>query len=108
MSGAATRSKGRRGQQQFAELLRSLDWSVAELNSGSAAEDFIAVSPAGVAYAVEVKNCASIMTAHRQQAMRQAQARKLPWMLASKIAGTGSWLIQRQGDRPVCWTTGEY
>ena len=108
MSGAATRSKGRRGQQQFAELLRSLDWSVAELNSGGAAEDFIAVSPAGVAYAVEVKNCASIMTAHRQQAMRQAQARKLPWMLASKIAGTGSWLVQRQGDRPVCWSAGEY
>ena len=46
--------------------------------------------------------------AHRQQAMRQAQARKMPWMLASKIAGTGSWLVQRQGDRPVCWTTGEY
>ena len=55
MAGKATRSKGRRGQQEFANLLRSLDWSVAELN-----------------------------------------------------AGTASWLVQRQGDRPVCWTTGEY
>ena len=108
MAGKATRSKGRRGQQEFANLLRSLDWSVAELNAGTCAEDFIAVAPNGSAFAVEVKNCAVITQAHRQQAMRQAQARKLPWMLASKIAGTSSWLIQRQGDRPVCWSTGEY
>lgn len=108
MAGNATRSKGRRGQLEFANLLRSRDWSVAELNAGTCAEDFIAVSPVGISYAVEVKNTTVITQAHRQQAMKQAEARRLPWLLASKIAGTGSWLVQRQGDRPVCWTTGEY
>ena len=34
MAGKATRNKVRRGQQEFANLLRSLDWSVAELNAG--------------------------------------------------------------------------
>lgn len=108
MAGKSTRSKGRRGQTEFAALLRNRDWSVAELNAGTSAEDFIAVSPVGVSYAVEVKNTEAITTAHRRQAMKQAEARRLPWLLASKIAGTGSWLVQRQGDRPVCWTTGEY
>lgn len=32
------------------------------------------------------------------------KARKLPWLLASKIAGTASWLVQRQGATPVVWS----
>lgn len=98
---AASRSKGRRGQQQAAEMLRSRDWSVAELNNGTVAEDFIAVDSTGKSYSVEVKNTIAITTGHRDQAMRQAQARKLPWMLVSKISGTNCWLVQRQGDKPV-------
>lgn len=103
MPGAATRNKGRRGQAQFAELLRSMDWTVAELNAGTAAEDFIAVDRYGKSWAVEVKNCASITTAHRRQAMEQAKARRLPWLLANKIAGTSAWLVQRQGAKPTVW-----
>ena len=99
----ASRDKGRRGQRDAQDLLQSRDWSTAELNGGTAVEDLIAVSPDGKSYSVEVKNTVSITTAHRAQAMAQAKARKLPWMLLSKIAGTSSWLVQRQGERPVVW-----
>lgn len=99
----ASRSKGRRGQAEAGNMLRSRDWSVAELNAGTVAEDFIAVSPMGVSYSVEVKNTIAITVAHRNQAMAQAKTRKLPWMLVSKIAGTSSWLVQRQGEEPVVW-----
>ena len=95
------RNKGRRGQREAADMLRSRDWSVAELNSGTVAEDFIAVDPSGRSYSVEVKNTLAITTAHREQAMRQAKERKLPWMLLSKIAGTSAWLVQRQAEAPV-------
>lgn len=97
------RRKGRRGQQEASNLLRSRDWTVAELNAGTAAEDFVAVDSDGKAWSAEVKNTKSINTAHRDQAMRQAKARKLPWLLISKISGTSSWLIQRQGEKPVVW-----
>lgn len=99
----AARDKGRRGQREAQALLTSRDWSVAELNGGTSVEDFIAVSSDGVSYACEVKNTVAITTTHRAQAMTQAKARRLPWMLISKIAGTGSWLVQRQGHRPAVW-----
>ena len=102
--GKASRSKGRRGQQEARTLLESRDWTCAELNAGTSAEDFIAVSPEGKSYSAEVKNTVSITTAHREQAMRQAKARRLPWMLLSHIAGTSSWLVQRQGETPVVWS----
>lgn len=104
MSGAQ-RSKGRRGQQEARELLTSRDYSVAELNSGTVVEDFWACDlVSGRTYSVEVKNTVSITTAHRKQAQMQALKSKLPWMLLSKIAGTSSWLVQRQGMAPVVWT----
>ena len=99
----ASRNKGRRGQREAALLLKSRDWSVAELNAGTVAEDFIAIDTDGISYSVEVKNTVSITAAHRQQAIRQADARKLPWMLISKIAGTDCWLVQRKHKKPVVW-----
>lgn len=102
--GAAERSKGRRGQQQARQLLSERDWSVAELNSGTAVEDFIATDPDGHAWAVEVKMTKAITTIHRAQAMTQAKGRRLPWMLMSHIDGTSSWLIQRKNMRPVVWS----
>lgn len=102
------RSKGRRGQQEARELLQSRDYSVAELNAGTAVEDFWACDlSAGRTYSVEVKNTISITTAHRTQAQKQAARVRLPWMLMSKVAGTSSWLVQRQGERPVIWHVGE-
>jgi len=100
----ASRDKGRRGQREAGDLLKGRDWSVAELNSGTVAEDMLAVSPEGVTYSVEVKNTVAITVAHRDQAMRQAKERRIPWMLISKIAGTSSWLVQKQGERPVVWS----
>lgn len=99
----ASRDKGRRGQREAQALLQSRDWRTAELNAGTAVEDMIATDPDGKAWAVEVKNTVAITTAHRAQAMAQGKARRLPWMLLSKIAGTRSWLVQRQNQRPAVW-----
>lgn len=99
-----SRSKGRRGQQEAGNLLRSKDWTVAELNAGTAVEDFIGVDSQGKSWAVEVKNTKAIEYAHRLQAIEQAKARRLPWLLMSKIHGTGSWLVQRQGETPAVWS----
>lgn len=99
----ASRDKGRRGQREAQALLQSRDWRTAELNAGTAVEDMIATDPDGKAWAVEVKNTVAITTAHRAQAVAQGKARRLPWMLLSKIAGTSSWLVQRQGQRPAVW-----
>ena len=105
--GSMSRAKGRRGQSAAGDLLRSRDWVVAELAAGLISEDAIATDPDGKTWAVEIKNTKSITTAHRDQAMRQAKARRLPWMLISKIHGTSSWLIQRQGMPPVVWSERE-
>jgi hypothetical protein len=100
----AQRDKGRRGQAQAKELLSSRDWDVVETNAGISQEDFLAKDANGRYWCVEVKNTVSITEAHRKQAMEQAVKRKLPWMLVSKITGTGSWLIQRKGEKPVVWS----
>lgn len=104
MTGRASRSKGARGQSEFKALLLDRDWTVDSITAGIAACDLIAADPGGTQYSVEVKNCAGILPAHKRQAMAQAKARKLPWLLASKIAGTASWLVQRQGATPVVWS----
>jgi len=103
---AASRRKGRVGQLAARHLLLKRDWSVAELNGGTSVEDFIATDPTGAAWAVECKNTVAITTAHRKQAMDQAASRRLRWMLISKLACTSSWLVQRQGERPVVWHEG--
>ena len=102
--GKASRAKGRRGESAVVDLLTARDWSVADLTAGKAGEDLLVVDPDGVTWAVEVKTTKAITTAHRSQAMAQAQARRAArWMLVSKIEGTSSWLVQRQGQRPVVW-----
>jgi hypothetical protein len=103
MAGAATRSKGRRGETEAKLLLANRDWIVADLSAGISSEDLIAVDPDKNAWAVEVKNTLAISTMHRKQAQEQAKKRKAKWMLMSKIANTSCWLIQRQGYDPVVW-----
>ncbi|WP_455387415.1 hypothetical protein [Petrachloros mirabilis] len=100
---AASRSKGRKGQREASDVLRSLDWSVAELNAGTSSEDFIATDPNGRVWSIEIKNTVAITVEHRKQAQRQAKERRLPWMLMSHIEGTRSWLIQRSGVKPTVW-----
>jgi len=107
MPGRATRSKGRRGQTEALNLLRDRDWTVADLSAGVDSEDGLACDPEGNWWALEVKNCASILPAHLNQARNQARKRKLPWMLMSRIQGDrhrpSAWLVQRQGKAPVVW-----
>lgn len=100
--GKAQRAKGRRGQRELSDLLTERDWTVRELNSGTAVEDFLAVDPDGKVWSVECKNTASInVRKHRSQAI--GQAGKLPWLLACKIDGTSSWLVMRKAARPTVW-----
>jgi hypothetical protein len=103
MPGKPTRAKGRRGQTEALNLLRERDWIVADLSAGVDSEDGLAMDPDGNWHALEVKNCASIIPAHRRQAMEQAKRRRLPWMLMSKLDGRGEWLVQRQGKPSVVW-----
>lgn len=108
MSGLFTRNKGRRGQTEALNLLRERDWIVADLTAGAATEDGLCVCPDGYTWAVEIKNTVSITGSHLRQAKEQARARgsKVRWMLMNKIAGTSSWLVRRQGMRPVVWHVG--
>src|SRR5574340_299586 len=109
MMGKSQRAKGSRGQCAAANMLRDRDWEVEVLTCGMMHEDLIAFdyhihsNRVGRRYSVEVKNCKSITTAHRAQAMKQAKERGLPWMLMSHIEGTSYWLVQRQGESPVLW-----
>jgi hypothetical protein len=103
VSGNSTRAKGRRGETLAKELLQSLDYKVHDLTAGLDSEDLVVTDPSGKTWSVEVKNTVSITTAHRSAAMVRAKASRLPWMLMSAIAGTGCWLVQRQGRRPTVW-----
>lgn len=105
MSGRASRAKGKRGQNAFEALLEKRDWVAAEVQAGKEAEDFLAVCPEGVTYAVEVKNTVATGPEHVKQAKEQARKRGkgVRWLLAWHIPCTSSWLIQRQGKRPALW-----
>lgn len=107
MPGRASRTKGARGQTEFKALLLDRDWVCDSITAGIAAADLIATDPDGRSWCVEVKNCAGIIVSHKAQAMEQASLRRLPWMLASKIMGTSSWLVQRQGGLPQVWHSKE-
>lgn len=98
-----SRNKGARGQSEFKAMLLDRDWQVDTLTAGIKSADLIASDPSGNTWCVEVKNCAGILPAHRQQAIAQGNERKLPWLLASKIAGSSSWLIQRKNELPAVW-----
>ena len=97
------RDKGARGATAAKHLLLDRDWVVDQITAGIKSEDMIATDPHGIVWSVEVKNCVSITAAHKKQAMDQANARKLPWMLMSHIHGTKFWLIQRRNTAPCIW-----
>lgn len=103
MSGRMSRNKGARGQSEFKAMLLERDWVVDTLTVGIESGDLIATDTNGVMWCVEVKNCAGILPAHKKQAMEQAKKRRIPWLLASKIAGSSSWLVQRQRELPIVW-----
>lgn len=101
--GAMSRRKGAVGQGEFAAMLRDRDWVVDQLTAGLSTGDFIATDPQRVTWIVEVKKCASIIPAHKKQAIEQGKKRRLRWMLANHIQGSSSWLVRRQNKLPEVW-----
>lgn len=99
------RSKGRRGQTEFASVLTVRGWNVIPITAGIGAEDIVAGSPEGKHYSVEVKWQKLIdVPRFERQAREQAAKRKMPWMLACRLEGhKGAWLVIRQDDVPVVW-----
>ena len=106
MSGRKSRSKGKKGEREARALLGDLDWILlANTADGDEGEDMIVENTSGTIYSVEVKNVKLIdIPKFRTQAMANAKKKKKPWMLMLKIDGTKSWLILRQGERPIVWT----
>lgn len=101
--GLSQQRKGGKGRRRAKHLLLDRDWSMEPTMDGIKADDLVVIDIHEQKWSVEVKNTKLIAVHHRQQAQTQAQRRDLPWMLMSRIFGTGSWLIQRQGKLPVCW-----
>ena len=104
MSGRKSRNKGKRGERAFRLILADLDWSVVNTGDGDTVEDAWAVDPNGCTWSVEIKNCKLIdLCRYRKQAREQAARSKLPWLLAVKLPNTSSWLVERQGEKPIVW-----
>ena len=101
--GLSEQRKGGIGRRRAKMLLLDRDWQMEPTMDGIKADDLVVIDPSGQQWSVEVKNTKLIGVHHRQQAQAQANVRDLPWMLMSRIFGTGSWLIQRAGEKPVCW-----
>lgn len=108
MSGRTSRDKGNRGERAFAAVLKSRDWVYLQSGAGDDAEDGLAIKD-GKTYSVEVKNTKDYRQVYLKQAMEQARKRGkgVRWMLAWHIPHESSWLVQRQGERPVVWHGGE-
>ena len=101
--GLSEQRKGGIGRRRAKMLLLDRDWQMEPTMDVIKADDLVVIDPQGRQWSVEGKNTKLIAVHHRQQAQTQAVDRGLPWMLMSRIYGTGSWLIQRQGEKPVCW-----
>jgi len=103
--GKHSRSKGKRGERKARELLSDKDWNIlANTADGEECEDIIAMCPNDRLYSIEVKNRKAIdVTAFKKQASNNAKKKELLWMIMAKIEGSRSWLIWRQGERPIVW-----
>ncbi len=103
MSGLTSRRKGRRGEAAAKRLLGDHDYVVlADTTAGIATDDLLAQDETGRIWSCEVKNCRNMaLPQWVNQARRQAKRNR--WMLLMHINGTTSWLILRQGERPVVW-----
>ena len=97
-----SRSKGRRGETSARHLLESRDYTCEDLSAGRASCDILAIKN-GIAHYVEVKNRQVINpVAFRKQAVKNCKSNGR-WMVLAKIEGSRSWLVLRQGERPVVW-----
>lgn len=99
-----SRRKGRRAESRAEALLVAHGHVVYDMTSGKETCDLLADDlKLGVQWAVEVKDRLlwDFTAFYRQaQAQRKGRAR---WMLLLHIPRTASWLVLRQGLRPVVW-----
>ena len=100
------RDKGRRGERCAELLLLDRDYiDVQRLPCGREGPDIICYDDKGTRWVVEVKNRAVIaMRDFRKQCRSNAQKHRGKAMLLVKLPDTRSWLVERQGHRPVVWT----
>lgn len=104
MSGSRSRSKGRRGESAAKRLLIERDWTMLADTTAGVSECDLVASKGGIVFAIEVKNREIIHPSEfRAQAIRNTK-KGTHWMWLAKIAGTRSWLVERQGERPCVWT----
>ena len=104
--GSKSRNKGKRGERAARDLLGDNDWNIlANTADGDECEDIIAIYPSDKLYSIEVKNRKVIdMPSFKKQASTNAKKKKLSWMVMAKIEGSSSWLIWKQGEKPIVWS----
>lgn len=102
--GAASRTKGMRGQSEAAKMLVARGHEVVETGNGRAVEDIFAVID-GRATCVEVKNCRALaLDAWRKQARAQAKRRRAAWLLMARIPDyPGTFYVEGTAYAPCIW-----
>ena len=105
--GKLSRSKGRRGETEAKHLLTDRDYTiVADTSAGINSEDLIVADAEGKIISVEVKN-RKLIDIQNFILQARTNAKKYPWMLLCKIAGTSSWLVMGKNIKPVIWHSKE-
>ena len=103
MTGRQSRAKGRQGETTARHMLEERDYECEDLSAGRASCDILACSSKGVWFSVEVKNRDVIPVLDARKQARQNAKRGTRWMTMCHIAGSRSWLVERQGERPTVW-----
>ena len=102
--GKSQRNKGKRGECAAKHLLTDRDYRVIDTSSGLATDDIVATAPNGNQYSVEVKNQKTWnWTEFIKQTRMQANDRKLPWMLMTKIPDSKEWLVRFKDKQSQIW-----
>jgi len=98
-----SRRKGKRGELAVKHILEDRDYEVDNTRCGLETDDMIATKD-GTSWSVEVKRTKlTNWMKYIAQAQKQANDRKLPWMLVIHIPTTPHHLVLRKGERPVVW-----
>ena len=98
-----SRRKGKLGELAVRHMLEDRDYEVDATRCGMETDDMIATKD-GLSWSVEVKRTKlTNWMKYIAQAQKQANDRKMPWMLVIHIPTTPHHLVLRKGERPVVW-----
>ena len=99
-----SRTKGKVGELAVRHMLENRDYEVDSTRCGMETDDMIATKD-GTSWSVEVKRTKlTNWMKYIAQAQKQANDRKMPWMLVIHIPGTSSHVVLRKSKRPIVWT----